>query len=108
MLRETGEVVGGCGLVRRELPEGVEIELGYHLRSDLWGRGLATEAARACLDEARERGLDRVIAFIAAGERPLRAAWRAGSACTPSTSATGSVTPTCSGPRTCVLRWTLP
>ena len=49
VLRETGEVVGGCGLVRRELPEGVEIELGYHLRSDLWGRGLATEAARACL-----------------------------------------------------------
>jgi ribosomal-protein-alanine N-acetyltransferase len=67
VLRETGEVVGGCGLVRRELAEGVEIELGYHLRSDLWGRGLATEAARACLDEARERGLGRVVAFIVPG-----------------------------------------
>jgi len=67
VLRETGEVVGGCGLVRRELSEGVELELGYHLRSDLWGRGLATEAAQACLDEARERGQERVIAFILSG-----------------------------------------
>ncbi len=67
VLSAVGEVVGGCGLVRRELPEGVEIELGYHLRSDLWGRGLATEAARACLGEARERGYDRVIAFIVPG-----------------------------------------
>jgi RimJ/RimL family protein N-acetyltransferase len=66
-LRDTGEVVGGVGLVRRELTEGVEIELGYHLRSDLWGRGLATEAAAACLDEAGERGLERVIAFILPG-----------------------------------------
>jgi len=67
VLRDTAEVVGGCGLVRRELDEGVEIELGYHLRSDLWGRGLATEAARACLGEARERGLERMIAFILPG-----------------------------------------
>jgi RimJ/RimL family protein N-acetyltransferase len=67
VLRDTGEVIGGVGLVRRELTEGVEIELGYHLRSDLWGRGLATEAAAACLDEARRRGFERVIAFIVPG-----------------------------------------
>jgi [ribosomal protein S5]-alanine N-acetyltransferase len=79
VLRETGEVVGGCGLVRRELPEGVEFELGYHLRGDLWGAGLATEAARACLDEARERGYARVIAFIEPGNtRSERVALKAG------------------------------
>jgi RimJ/RimL family protein N-acetyltransferase len=66
-LRGTGGVIGGCGLVRRELDGGVETELGYHVRSDLWGRGLATEAAAACLEEARERGVSRVIAFIEPG-----------------------------------------
>src|SRR5207253_52013 len=25
-------------------------EIGYHLRRDMWGQGLATEAARACRD----------------------------------------------------------
>jgi hypothetical protein len=27
-----------------------EVEIGYHVRRDLWGQGLATEAARACRD----------------------------------------------------------
>lgn len=67
VLRETGEVVGGVGLVRRELDGAVEVELGYHLRSDLWGRGLAAEAARACVAEARERGLPRLVLFIEPG-----------------------------------------
>jgi [ribosomal protein S5]-alanine N-acetyltransferase len=65
VLLETGEVVGGVGLVRRELEGGVEVELGYHLRRDVWSRGLAAEAALACVLEARERGLPRLIAFIA-------------------------------------------
>jgi [ribosomal protein S5]-alanine N-acetyltransferase len=64
---DSDEVIGGCGLVRRELETGVEVELGYHLRNDLWGRGLATEAALACLDEAQELALPRVIAFIEPG-----------------------------------------
>ena len=79
VLRQTGEVAGGVGLVRRELDEGVEIELGYHLRRDLWGRGLATEAALACVAEARERGLPRLILFIEPGNaRSAAVARRAG------------------------------
>lgn len=27
-----------------------EIEVGYHLRRDFWGQGLATEAALGCLE----------------------------------------------------------
>jgi ribosomal-protein-alanine N-acetyltransferase len=78
-LRRDGAVVGGCGLVRRELEDGVEVELGYHLRRDLWGRGLATEAALACVAEARGRGLPRLIAFIAPGNaRSQAVARRAG------------------------------
>lgn len=45
--RASGETIGSCGLAR---PHGTtEIELGYVVRRDRWGLGLATEAARACM-----------------------------------------------------------
>jgi RimJ/RimL family protein N-acetyltransferase len=50
LLRATGELIGDCGLVNQEVDGVQEIEIGYHLRRDLWGRGLATEAALACRD----------------------------------------------------------
>jgi RimJ/RimL family protein N-acetyltransferase len=45
--RESGETVGFVGFVRRELDWGDEIELGWLIRRRFWGRGYATEAARA-------------------------------------------------------------
>lgn len=45
--RESGEVVGFVGFVRRELDWGPEIELGWLLRRRFHGQGYATEAARA-------------------------------------------------------------
>lgn len=46
-LRATGELIGDAGVVRAEL-NGVERDdLGYIIRADHWGRGYATEAARA-------------------------------------------------------------
>ncbi|MFO1437126.1 MAG: GNAT family N-acetyltransferase [Verrucomicrobiaceae bacterium] len=50
ILRSTGEVIGDCGLVSQEVDGVSEIEVGYHVRRDLWGQGLATEAALACID----------------------------------------------------------
>lgn len=52
-LKETGRVVGSVGFVGGH-PEGLrpecpDDELGYALSQDCWGRGLATEAARAVL-----------------------------------------------------------
>jgi len=47
-LLETGEFVGVCGL-RPYRPAEESIELGFHLRPTFWGRGLATEAARAVI-----------------------------------------------------------
>jgi len=41
----SGEVLGGAGLHRREAPDALEI--GYWLRADAVGRGLATEAVEA-------------------------------------------------------------
>jgi RimJ/RimL family protein N-acetyltransferase len=48
-----------------------EIEVGYHVRTGLQGRGLATEAATACRDHARDvLGLERLIAIIDPRNRP--------------------------------------
>lgn len=49
ILRSTGEVIGDCGLVSQQVEGVEEVEVGYHVRRDLWGQGLATEAAQACL-----------------------------------------------------------
>jgi ribosomal-protein-alanine N-acetyltransferase len=48
VLRTNGELIGDCGLTVQEVDSTDEIEIGYHVRRDYWGQGLATEAARAC------------------------------------------------------------
>lgn len=44
--RASGRFVGDCGLQPLE-HRGPEVELGYDLHPDFWGRGLASEAATA-------------------------------------------------------------
>ena len=40
MLKESGELIGDCGLVLQAV-DGVEaVEIGYHVRRDLWGLGI--------------------------------------------------------------------
>lgn len=60
--REIEGVVGFCGPGCTFAPE---VEIGWWLRSELWGRGLATEAASAatayCFETA---GFDRLISVI--------------------------------------------
>jgi len=50
VLRSSGELVGDCGLVTQDVDGARELEIGYHVHRELWGQGLATEAARACRD----------------------------------------------------------
>jgi RimJ/RimL family protein N-acetyltransferase len=70
-LREGGEFVGDCGLTPQQIEGADEIEVGYHVRAAFQGRGLATEAAAACRDYARDvLGVDRLIAIIDPGNRP--------------------------------------
>jgi RimJ/RimL family protein N-acetyltransferase len=60
-LRGIEELLGFCGFVRLEVME--EPELWYELTRKAWGRGLATEAARASVRYAfEEAGMERVIA----------------------------------------------
>ena len=47
--REDGCLVGKCGLVRGRVgPIQGRLEIGWRLASPCWGKGYATEAARAC------------------------------------------------------------
>jgi RimJ/RimL family protein N-acetyltransferase len=49
---EVHETVGDCGIIVQQVDGERLYEIGYHLRRDFWGRGLATEASVACRDWA--------------------------------------------------------
>jgi [ribosomal protein S5]-alanine N-acetyltransferase len=52
ILKETGAFIGRCGLLPCDIEGRTEVEVAYLLGKDHWGRGLATEAARAIVDHA--------------------------------------------------------
>ena len=61
-----GGFVGSCGIHQAQWG-GPGIEVAYMFGRRYWGRGYATEAARACLTCAfDERSIDRIIAFVLA------------------------------------------
>ena len=67
-LKETGEPIGTCGLVKRDSVE--DVEVGYALLPQFRGRGLAIEGAKAVLDYAREvLKLPRVAAIVTPANR---------------------------------------
>lgn len=85
--RESDEMLGMVTLGRRgpELPGhlpdgGGELELSYVFRATAWGRGYATEAARALLRCAAEQLADQPIIIVtqAANQAALRLADRLG------------------------------
>jgi RimJ/RimL family protein N-acetyltransferase len=60
--KETGELIGYCGL--KYLDQTPEVELLYGITPPYWNRGLVTEAARATLRFAFERTeLQQVVAI---------------------------------------------
>jgi ribosomal-protein-alanine N-acetyltransferase len=65
-LRADGRLIGNCG-IRQDTPESWEADLGYELAPAHWGRGYATEAARALLRFGfEELRLHRVRAYCLA------------------------------------------
>jgi RimJ/RimL family protein N-acetyltransferase len=77
VIHKTSSVlIGDCGLERTE----IGVELGYDLRSDYWGQGLATEAAAAVRDFAfTTLGQDRLVSLIRVGnDRSRRVAEKIG------------------------------
>jgi RimJ/RimL family protein N-acetyltransferase len=65
LLKNTGDLIGDCGCILQDVEGTNHIEVGYHVRRDLWGKGYATEAAKACMEHAfKILGASRVISMI--------------------------------------------
>lgn len=50
VLRESGEMIGQCGLTRQHIMNEDVIEVGYLFNRAFWHQGFALEAASACRD----------------------------------------------------------
>lgn len=64
--RDSGLMIGWCGL--KVVPElGGEVDIGYRLLSECWGRGYATEAGRAVIAHGFEHlQLARIVGMTVA------------------------------------------
>jgi RimJ/RimL family protein N-acetyltransferase len=62
-LKETGAIIGFCGI--KYLPEIDLPEVGYRFLKEYWGRGIGTEAARVCVEFARDDlKVEKLVALI--------------------------------------------
>jgi len=62
ILKESGQSIGMCGLIKRDQLE--DVDIGYAFLPEYWSKGYAVEAALAVKEYAREVvGLKRLIAI---------------------------------------------
>lgn len=54
VLKETGEMIGDCGITMQNIHGTMLPEIGYHIRADRQRRGYASEAAAECIRYAFE------------------------------------------------------
>ena len=69
-LKQTGEVIGIAGLsdFTADLPFAPAVEIGWRFLPEFWGKGYATEAARAWLNQGFSiHCIDKIVSF-AVGE----------------------------------------
>ena len=69
-LRQTGQMIGFTGLTipTYTVPASPCVEIGWRLSPDAWGKGLAFEAAQACLQWGfSELGLNEIVSFTYEG-----------------------------------------
>lgn len=65
VLKEEDRLIGRCGLLHQVIDRQEEPEVAYGLAPAYWGRGLATEAARAIKEYGfRQFGFPRLISII--------------------------------------------
>lgn len=55
VLKETGEMIGDCGITMQNIHGQLLPEIGYHIRKDQQRKGYASEAAAACIRYAFEQ-----------------------------------------------------
>ena len=64
-LKETGEFIGTCGIEPFNVDGQPEVELGYRLCLEFWGKGYAREAATAVLKYGfDDLKLPKLVAFV--------------------------------------------
>ena len=64
-LKEDGLLIGECGLTYQKVETSTELEIGCQIRADMRGRGLATEAALACMRYGFENvPCKRIVAMV--------------------------------------------
>lgn len=50
--KQSGRLIGDCGVVWQDVEDRMEFEVGYHVNRGFWNQGFATEAAKAVIDSA--------------------------------------------------------
>lgn len=60
-LKESGESIGMCGLIKRDALE--DVDIGYAFLPKFWSKGYAVESALAAKEQARNLGLKRLVAI---------------------------------------------
>ena len=70
-LKETGEMIGDCGLTMQMIGGQIKPEIGYHIRADKQRKGYATEAAIAVRDWTfRHTPFNTVYSYMAHTNEP--------------------------------------
>jgi [ribosomal protein S5]-alanine N-acetyltransferase len=73
ILKDSGEFAGQCGLTVQVVEGKDEVEIGYLFLQRFWGRGLATEAAKAARDYGfYTLGYERLVSLIDPGNLASR------------------------------------
>lgn len=68
-LKDTGEMIGVCGLLKREGLD--DPDIGYAYLPKYWGKGYASEAASAVIAHEKQTiGVKRVVAIVAPHNQP--------------------------------------
>ena len=69
--KQTGKLIGHCGLLIQNVDKVSELEIGYSLLPEFWNKGFATESAKKCRDFAFENNLtNSIISIISLTNKP--------------------------------------
>ena len=70
-VKETGEMIGDCGLTMQNIGGMIKPEIGYHIRADMQRKGYAKEAACAVRDWAfQNTPFQEIYSYMRAANEP--------------------------------------
>lgn len=73
VLKQTGEMIGQCGLTMQPWHGDEVLEVGYLFNRAFWHHGYATEASRGCMEYAFDRlGAKEICSIIRDTNQPSR------------------------------------